>query len=114
MTEPDWYARAECLRQVRAGEATMHDWMPEGGMTRANWRAVLTCNEVCPVRDACAEDGIHNNEHGIWGGLSFKGRRAARVAQDTGGRTAYRHTVTRARQRAIRIARRRLGIGDAA
>ena len=53
-------------------------WFPENGGSIPNLlRAKAICRE-CIHRLECAEWGIHNERHGIWGGLSVTDREVIR------------------------------------
>ena len=56
-------------------------WFPElelGGITQAEARVAKSICHSCPHKVECAEWGIYNEAHGIWGGLTNRDRQAVR------------------------------------
>jgi WhiB family redox-sensing transcriptional regulator len=83
---PDWHADALC------GQTDPEAFYPElhgdGG-----YNAKRVC-ERCPVRATCLQDALQRGEeHGVWGGLSARQRRALLDAQR---RTTQHHDTTSA------------------
>ena len=67
----EWQARAAC----RGSDPEL--FFPEkmeGGGTYTARRARMAC-AACPVKAECLEAGM-DERHGIWGGLTYKERRA--------------------------------------
>lgn len=70
-----------------------YDWFPargryvttrQGSQVSGETKTLLDiCNE-CPVKLACREYAIVNNEPGIWGGTSSRQRRAIKRARAKG------------------------------
>jgi WhiB family redox-sensing transcriptional regulator len=65
----DWMQRAAC----RGMDTNM--FFPERG---ASHRAANDVCADCPVRQECHDLAETNNERGIWGGVSDRGRRIER------------------------------------
>lgn len=71
---PDWHDKASC----RGTDPDL--FFPEqveGGGTATARRAKMAC-APCPVRAECLEAGLWER-HGIWGGMTYKERRAERA-----------------------------------
>jgi hypothetical protein len=52
------------------------EWFyPEQGQNMARIRVIC---DGCPVKALCREWGIHHEHHGVWGGLTERGRRIER------------------------------------
>lgn len=85
--EPDvrWMKRAAC----RGMGPDLFFPDPKDGTTSVEAKKVCA---RCPVQQQCADYAIdHFEDHGVWGGLTEKGLRAARKvrrAQKSAGRTA--------------------------
>lgn len=58
-------------------------WFPEPPFTNTAKRAKKICNTECPVRDECREYAVTFPAllRGVWGGLTFREVRAARLAR---------------------------------
>ena len=66
---PPWHADAACREHP---ELT---WFPDRGQPTEPAKAVCA---GCLVAPECRAAGIAGREHGIWGGLSERGRRVLR------------------------------------
>jgi hypothetical protein len=79
---PDNWKGAKCLGQVYKDESgeVRDPWFSEDDQEEA----VTFCNGeadgiVCPIRQACLEFALRNNEKaGVWGGMGEKDRKALR------------------------------------
>jgi WhiB family redox-sensing transcriptional regulator len=79
VVDKDWREKAAC----RGLTAPDYIWFPPRGRyvsTRAGaispTQRLLDLCEGCPVRITCLDFAIAGNEPGIWGGTSFRQRRA--------------------------------------
>ena len=79
MADKDWREKAACRGLI----APDYIWFPprgryvrtRDGATSPTQRLLDIC-EGCPVKVTCLDFAIQNNEPGIWGGTSFRQRRA--------------------------------------
>jgi len=79
VVDKDWREKAACRGLI----APDYVWFPPRGRyvsTRAGaispTQRLLDLCEGCPVRITCLDFAIAGNEPGIWGGTSFRQRRA--------------------------------------
>jgi WhiB family redox-sensing transcriptional regulator len=79
VVDKDWREKAACRGLI----APDYIWFPPRGRyvsTRAGaispTQRLLDLCEGCPVKVTCLEFAIAGNEPGIWGGTSFRQRRA--------------------------------------
>jgi len=79
MREPSQYEAPSCA--TVGGDY----WFPEkesGGIGQAEAKLAKSICHSCPHKVECAEWGIYNEYHGIWGGLADLDRR--RIRRDRG------------------------------
>jgi len=57
-------------------------WFPDHGGSAPSVQVAKRICSQCTHRLECAEWGIHNERHGIWGGLAPKQRQAIRRKQN--------------------------------
>jgi len=89
MNEKDWRKEAACRGLVGPD----YDWFPARGryVTTRNGSSaadstlkLLEICQECAVKIECREFAIKHNEPGIWGGTSFRQRRAIKKARAKG------------------------------
>lgn len=67
----DWYDLAACT----APGVDPDWWFPERGASRERDRAKAICHS-CPVKDQCCASAVaHEEQHGLFGGMSLPDRR---------------------------------------
>lgn len=79
MREPRFYENPACA------EVGGDFWFPEksdGLMNTAEMRMAISICGKCPHQSECAEWGIENEDHGIWGGLVPKKRYAIKLRRE--------------------------------
>lgn len=73
---PDWQQHALCRGTMAPG---VPGYFPERGRHPGETKRLCEMCQQCPVIDDCLEFAMVNNiKHGIWGGLSERGRRKIR------------------------------------
>lgn len=78
MPSREWMFDAECNDNVKYDPDL---WLPEPGDSQSARLAKEICLS-CPVREICLQYAIDTKEReGIWGGLSFHGRRQVQKKQ---------------------------------
>ncbi len=89
MTDKDWRKKAACRGLVGPD----FDWFPArgryvttrtGSQSSSSTQKLLEICHGCPVKLACREFAITNNEPGIWGGTSSRQRRAIKKQRAKG------------------------------
>jgi WhiB family transcriptional regulator, redox-sensing transcriptional regulator len=74
---PGWYRRAACH------DTPTEWWFAPGAGRGADDDQALACCEECPVREPCGDLALSEPiDHGTWGGMTEKARRAGRGRQD--------------------------------
>lgn len=75
MREPSFYEAPSCA--TIGGDFWFPESTLEGASSADTFYAKSICGR-CPHKRECAEWGIKNETHGIWGGLAPRARRAIR------------------------------------
>ena len=80
LTAPDWTARGLCI------DLDPEDWFHGEGLpvNHPAWDAPRAVCQACPVRDACLQYALDNEEaHGMWGALTPAERHKLRPRKHT-------------------------------
>lgn len=106
----DWRLRAACRGMAPTDGTTQpHPFFPATGEDAG----VQTICADCPVRQPCMDAALRDNERGIWGGESERGRRRRRQDERLAPRTPSGPVVDDAALRRAEV-HRLFGIGHPA
>lgn len=85
---PEWMDHGAC----RGQDTTI--WFPASAQPHVSAAAIAVCN-TCPVRNLCLEYAMeHGEAHGVWGGVTERGRQRLRRQQRLNLGLAFNASLT--------------------